>query len=82
MSHQSIITELRVNNIITCLKPVIPLLNEVGHSFGTPFVQAIANTTVSLIDTFQTGGYGQPYTKRFGSSREIYQNYASDTGIC
>jgi hypothetical protein len=57
MPHQPTITELRINDIIICLKPAVTLLNEVDHSFGTPFVQAIANTTLALIGTIQVGDF-------------------------
>ncbi|KAJ7480773.1 hypothetical protein FB451DRAFT_1446803 [Mycena latifolia] len=42
-------TEIRLNSIITCLTPAVKILEEVNDAFGTPFIQAIANTTLSLI---------------------------------
>ncbi|KAJ7432925.1 hypothetical protein FB451DRAFT_1196692 [Mycena latifolia] len=53
MPQQPTITEIRLNNIITCLTSAIPLLNELHDGFGTPFVQAISNTTLSLITGLQ-----------------------------
>ncbi|KAJ7478443.1 hypothetical protein FB451DRAFT_1453017 [Mycena latifolia] len=53
MSPQSTVTDIRLNNTITCLAPVITLLNELSDAFGTPFVPAISNTTLSLITAMQ-----------------------------
>ncbi|KAJ7445458.1 hypothetical protein FB451DRAFT_1412733 [Mycena latifolia] len=53
MSPQPTVTEIRLNNTITCLAPVITLLNELSDAFGTPFVPAISNTTLSLITAVQ-----------------------------
>ncbi|KAJ7433054.1 hypothetical protein FB451DRAFT_1420083 [Mycena latifolia] len=53
MAHQPTVAEIRLNNIITCLAPVIRLLNELRDAFGTPFILAISNTTLSLITIVQ-----------------------------
>ncbi|KAJ7482425.1 hypothetical protein FB451DRAFT_1441677 [Mycena latifolia] len=53
MSPQPTVTDIRLNNTITCLAPVITLLNELSDAFGTPFVPAISNTTLSLITAVQ-----------------------------
>ncbi|KAJ7434992.1 hypothetical protein FB451DRAFT_1194934 [Mycena latifolia] len=53
MSRQPSVTEIRLNNIIACLTPTLALLNELSDTFGTPFVPAISNTTVSLISAVQ-----------------------------
>ncbi|KAJ7094804.1 hypothetical protein C8R44DRAFT_951432 [Mycena epipterygia] len=53
MPCKTTVTETRLNNIVTCLTPVIPLLNEFSDTFGTPFIPAISNTTVSLITLVQ-----------------------------
>ncbi|KAJ7135725.1 hypothetical protein C8R44DRAFT_848591 [Mycena epipterygia] len=53
MRSQSTITQVRLKNIIAGLTPAITLLNEANDAFGTPFVQAISNTTVSLITAVQ-----------------------------
>ncbi|KAJ7447005.1 hypothetical protein FB451DRAFT_1536756 [Mycena latifolia] len=53
MSRQPTVIEIRLNNTITCLAPVITLLNELSDAFGTPFVPAISNTTLSLITAVQ-----------------------------
>ncbi|KAJ7462930.1 hypothetical protein FB451DRAFT_1180570 [Mycena latifolia] len=53
MSPQPTVTNIRLNNTITCLARVITLLNELSDAFGTPFVPAISNTTLSLITAVQ-----------------------------
>ncbi|KAJ7438354.1 hypothetical protein FB451DRAFT_1378267 [Mycena latifolia] len=53
MSPQSTVADIRLNNTIACLTPVITLLNELTDAFGTPFVPAISNTTLSLITAVQ-----------------------------
>ncbi|KAJ7462917.1 hypothetical protein FB451DRAFT_1494989 [Mycena latifolia] len=52
MSPQPI-TDIRLNNTITCLAPVITVLNELSDACGTPFVPAISNTTLSLMTAVQ-----------------------------
>ncbi|KAJ7451990.1 hypothetical protein FB451DRAFT_1100938, partial [Mycena latifolia] len=49
MSRQPSVAEIRLTNTIACLTPIISLLNELSDTFGTPFVPAISNTTLSLI---------------------------------
>ncbi|KAJ7451885.1 hypothetical protein FB451DRAFT_1409498 [Mycena latifolia] len=53
MSPQPTVTDIHLNNTITCLAPVVTLLNELSDAFGTPFVPAISNTTLSLITAVQ-----------------------------
>ncbi|KAJ7462879.1 hypothetical protein FB451DRAFT_1370816 [Mycena latifolia] len=53
MSRQPSVTEIRLNNIIACLTPTLALLYELSNTFGTPFVPAISNTTLSLISVVQ-----------------------------
>lgn len=55
MALQPPIKTIRVNNIVSCLTPAVALLNQLNDGFGTPFVTAIANTTVSLITAVQVG---------------------------
>ncbi|KAJ7512141.1 P-loop containing nucleoside triphosphate hydrolase protein, partial [Mycena galericulata] len=45
----STVTNIRLSNILNCLQPAVLLLNELHDGFGTPFVLAISNTTLSLI---------------------------------
>ncbi|KAJ7449159.1 hypothetical protein FB451DRAFT_1531386 [Mycena latifolia] len=53
MSPHPTVADICLNNTIICLAPVITLLNELSDAFGTPFVPAIANTTLSLITAVQ-----------------------------
>ncbi|KAJ7146624.1 hypothetical protein C8R44DRAFT_898726 [Mycena epipterygia] len=47
------IMKINLDNIIACLTPMISLLNDLSDAFGTPFIPAIANTTLSLITLVQ-----------------------------
>ncbi|KAJ7084127.1 hypothetical protein C8R44DRAFT_991902, partial [Mycena epipterygia] len=49
MPRQSAVTDLRLNNILTGLKPAVTLLNDLHAAFGTPFTPAISNTILYLI---------------------------------
>ncbi|KAJ7493580.1 hypothetical protein FB451DRAFT_1164474 [Mycena latifolia] len=53
MPHEPTATVIHLNSIVDCLTPAIPLLNELNDSFGAPFLQAISNTTLSLITGVQ-----------------------------
>ncbi|KAJ7476495.1 P-loop containing nucleoside triphosphate hydrolase protein [Mycena latifolia] len=53
MSPQPTVADIHLNNTITCLAPVITLLNKLSDAFGTPFVPAISKTTLSLIPVVQ-----------------------------
>ncbi|KAJ7111434.1 hypothetical protein C8R44DRAFT_883229 [Mycena epipterygia] len=53
MPLKTTITKTHLDNIIVCLAPIVPLLNEFSDAFGTPFIPAIANTTLSLITLVQ-----------------------------
>ncbi|KAJ7090689.1 hypothetical protein C8R44DRAFT_750918 [Mycena epipterygia] len=53
MPHQPTDAENHVNNIVACLAPTVTLLQELTHVFGTPFLQAMASTTPSLITAVQ-----------------------------
>ncbi|KAJ7460280.1 hypothetical protein FB451DRAFT_1181950 [Mycena latifolia] len=54
MSRRCSVAEIRLSNTIACLTPAIAPLNELSDSFGTPFVPAISNTTLSLITAVQS----------------------------
>ncbi|KAJ7495286.1 hypothetical protein FB451DRAFT_1213756 [Mycena latifolia] len=53
MSRQASVADIRLDNTIACLFPAIALLNNLADAFGTPFVPAISNTTLSLITAVQ-----------------------------
>ncbi|KAF7352174.1 ATPase-AAA-core domain-containing protein [Mycena venus] len=54
MPRQPTAIENRIENIVTGLTPVIPLLKELADAFDTPFVPAISITTASLIAGVRT----------------------------
>ncbi|KAJ7127844.1 hypothetical protein C8R44DRAFT_911033 [Mycena epipterygia] len=51
MPHQP--AEIRFKDISSCLAPAITLLNQINDVIATPFLQAISNTTLSLITIAQ-----------------------------
>ncbi|KAJ7146664.1 hypothetical protein C8R44DRAFT_845711 [Mycena epipterygia] len=53
MPPKTTATKTRLDDIVACLTPIIPLLNEFSDAFGTLFIPAIANTTLSLITLVQ-----------------------------
>lgn len=53
MPRQPAVTEIRLNNIIDCLTPVLTVLGELNHAVAPAFVQIIANTTRALITAVQ-----------------------------
>ncbi|KAJ7100546.1 hypothetical protein C8R44DRAFT_859395 [Mycena epipterygia] len=53
MPTRPTVTDSRLNNTLVCLAPTITLLNEVNDAFGTPFIKAISNTTLSLVTAVQ-----------------------------
>ncbi|KAJ7240639.1 hypothetical protein B0H12DRAFT_1074717 [Mycena haematopus] len=50
MPRQPTVSEIRLNDAITCLRPVISLLNDLHDALGTPFVPIISSITLSLIN--------------------------------
>ncbi|KAF8188812.1 hypothetical protein K438DRAFT_1764071 [Mycena galopus ATCC 62051] len=53
MPRQPAVPEIRLQNITAQLTPILPLIDELIGTFGPPFVQAISNTVVALIDVVQ-----------------------------
>ncbi|KAJ7131073.1 hypothetical protein C8R44DRAFT_850005 [Mycena epipterygia] len=53
MPYQPTVTEIRMNAALSCLIPMVTVLNEVTDTFGTPFMRAISSTTLSLITSVQ-----------------------------
>jgi hypothetical protein len=49
MSRQLTSTEIRFNNIKVSLVATVALFDVLNDSFGPPYIQAISNTTISLI---------------------------------
>ncbi|KAJ7469464.1 hypothetical protein FB451DRAFT_1400330 [Mycena latifolia] len=46
-------SDIHLNSVVACLNAVLPLLNDLQDGLGTPFVQAIANTTLNLLSAMQ-----------------------------
>ncbi|KAJ7801047.1 P-loop containing nucleoside triphosphate hydrolase protein, partial [Mycena olivaceomarginata] len=53
MPSQPTASQVRLNNITTCLTMTINALQLLATNFDTPFLQAILNTTQSLLDHIQ-----------------------------
>ncbi|KAJ7467632.1 hypothetical protein FB451DRAFT_395234 [Mycena latifolia] len=53
MTSEPTISDIHLSSIVACFNAVLPLLNELHDSFGTPFVQAILSTTLNLISGVQ-----------------------------
>ncbi|KAJ7103925.1 hypothetical protein C8R44DRAFT_945403 [Mycena epipterygia] len=53
MPQEPTVTDLRVKSITTWLTHTTTLLEKVTDTFGTPFIQAISSTTLSLIAAVQ-----------------------------
>jgi hypothetical protein len=49
MPRKSTAFEIRLNDIIICLKPALSLLTDLHDVFGTPFVPAISTTILALM---------------------------------
>ncbi|KAJ7469501.1 hypothetical protein FB451DRAFT_1176736 [Mycena latifolia] len=53
MPREPVMSDIHLASIVLCLDTVLPLLNNLHDSFRTPFVQAIANTTLNLLSAVQ-----------------------------
>ncbi|KAJ7451367.1 hypothetical protein FB451DRAFT_1525746 [Mycena latifolia] len=53
MPREPPIIDRHLDSIVTCLNAVLPVVNELHDSFGTPFMQAISATTLNLISAVQ-----------------------------
>ncbi|KAJ7838139.1 P-loop containing nucleoside triphosphate hydrolase protein [Mycena leptocephala] len=54
MPPQPSVTQIRLNNITTCLTITANTLHVLASSLKTPFLEAISNTTQSLLEHIQT----------------------------
>ncbi|KAJ7348385.1 hypothetical protein DFH08DRAFT_1000134 [Mycena albidolilacea] len=54
MPRQPTLTEIRIDNITTCLNAALPLLNDLNDAFGPPFVQSISCIISPLITAVQS----------------------------
>ncbi|KAF8196282.1 hypothetical protein K438DRAFT_2122342 [Mycena galopus ATCC 62051] len=53
MPRQPSVNEIRLNDITTCLTLALPLLNELHDVFEPPFLQSIANTIQTMVNSVQ-----------------------------
>ncbi|KAJ7442883.1 hypothetical protein FB451DRAFT_1438049 [Mycena latifolia] len=53
MPREPAIGNIQLNSIVTCLNTVLPLSNDLHDGLGTPFMQAISNTTLNLLSAVQ-----------------------------
>ncbi|KAJ7133282.1 hypothetical protein C8R44DRAFT_849434 [Mycena epipterygia] len=53
MPPKTALTQIRLDSIVACLTPILSLLNDISDAFGTPFIPAIAKTTLSLMTLAQ-----------------------------
>ncbi|KAJ7499999.1 hypothetical protein FB451DRAFT_1358984 [Mycena latifolia] len=53
MPRRSTTSSIRLTSITACLTPALTLVDELHAGFGTPFLQAISNTTLALISAVQ-----------------------------
>ncbi|KAJ7469539.1 hypothetical protein FB451DRAFT_1400386 [Mycena latifolia] len=53
MPRKPTITDIHLNSIVVCLNAILPLLNNLHDGLGTPFLQAISNTTLDLLSAVQ-----------------------------
>jgi hypothetical protein len=75
MPLQPSVTQIRLNNIITCLTVTADTLQILANSLNTPFLGAISNTTQSLLKNVQVNSTVYLMTTRFNQlSQTIKQN--------
>ncbi|KAJ7469548.1 hypothetical protein FB451DRAFT_1476386 [Mycena latifolia] len=53
MPREPTITDIHLSSVVACLNTVLPLLDNLHDGFGTPFMQAISNTTIELLSAVQ-----------------------------
>ncbi|KAJ6573156.1 hypothetical protein DFH09DRAFT_1079313 [Mycena vulgaris] len=54
MPHQPSLTEIRFNNIVTCLRGAVTTVEIISKALETPFLPAIASTMKSLLLSVQS----------------------------
>jgi hypothetical protein len=55
MPSKSAITQIRLENIITCLNAAVTTVELVSKGLKTPFLEPIVNTVCSLLTAAQVG---------------------------
>jgi hypothetical protein len=76
MSPQVSTTQIHLNNITTCLTLTADAIELLASSLNTPFLEAISNTTQSLLKNIQVNSTVYIITTRFNQlvSQTIKQN--------
>jgi hypothetical protein len=75
MSPQPSVTQIRLNNITTCLTATVETVQILASSLNTPFLVAISNTTQSLLKNVQVNSTVYIMTTRFNQlSQTIKKN--------
>jgi hypothetical protein len=67
-----------LKDIVGRVEPAVQLLNEVYRAFGTPFILAIVNTTISLTAGLQVRAFHQ----RIHESHLVIQNVKKNKDEC
>ncbi|KAJ6451071.1 hypothetical protein C8R45DRAFT_946470 [Mycena sanguinolenta] len=78
MPRQPTVTEIRLENLASCLAPIVTVLNELHDAFGSPFVQPISDRVASLIKLVQVLSLG-PETL---VTHQIWQNVKQNKKEC
>lgn len=60
--RQPTVAEIRLNNVVGYLTVAVSTLGDFSDLFSTPFLKAISNTTVSLLELAQVGTHVQFYS--------------------
>ncbi|KAJ7464101.1 hypothetical protein FB451DRAFT_1179941 [Mycena latifolia] len=71
---QLTVSEIRLNNIISCLHPALTLLNELHDAFGSPFVSNVKTNkeqTLHKINTFAEAHQEKNKIKHFFHQSEV-----------
>ncbi|KAJ7078800.1 hypothetical protein C8R44DRAFT_895860 [Mycena epipterygia] len=53
MPPKTMVSATHLDNIVSCLTPILSLLDEFSDAFGTPFITPILKTTLALITLVQ-----------------------------
>jgi hypothetical protein len=75
MPPQPSVTQIHLNNIVTCLTVTADTMHILASSLKTPFLEAISNTTQSLLKNVQVNSAVYIVTPRFDQlSQTVKQN--------
>jgi hypothetical protein len=74
MPTYSSVTQIRLDNIKTCLDAGVTTLEIVSKNLGTPFLEPIVNTVRSLLDVVQVGCGHSGTLKLINTPQKIKHN--------